>query len=192
MKKSDNLNGYHIVSDVFGTCFLRISETRTHIDTQVFRSKTNRCSYSKIPHFLAKRVFHLYIEIPQEHRFYIYIPEGARLINFHEPCRKNGKLVYTALVYSPSGEIPQIQEYESEFMPAGIFIKITDIDDIIDYTLDMLCPLPVRHYYIDEHGNVTGGRKPDIEPKFTGFHGERLCTKFLNEAERFFLTSERI
>ncbi len=184
--KSDRENGYFIINDVYGTCFFRISNTRTHITTEVYQREHAICSYSKIPVFLASRCYHVYVET--NNPFVLNLPEGARLFNFHTPSQKGSTYYYSMLVYCPSGEIPTIDLHEEDKFPEGIYLKMKDFP-IIDYTFEMLCPLPVRHYYIDENGYVTGGQKPIIEPKFTGFKID-LDTKHLPANDRILVEDD--
>lgn len=159
-KYSDHRNGYFIVAETWGTCFFRVSKTRDHIEVEHYRNPTCDHSYTKIPEKYYENIWFVYVNISNEIADFghtLSLPAGGRVIGMHEPIpSKDGKwLNCSYLVYSPDKSAPTVDMNENE---AGFWLKYTNIETPFLYSLSLLCPLKVRHMYINEEGFVITAR----------------------------------
>lgn len=151
-KKSDHNNGYYIVAETWGTCFFRISKTRDHIEIEHYKNPTCDHTYTKIPEMFLPNVFFAYVNLKADKGFILNLPAGGRIIGMHDPQpSKCGKwLNYSFLIYSPDEVQPSISEHEKE----GFWLQSVNVSEPYQYTMKMLCPLKVRHMYINDEGFV--------------------------------------
>lgn len=152
-KKSDNNNGYFIVSETWGTCFFRISHTRDHIEIEHYKNPTCDHTYTKIPIKYLPNVYFIYVNFKADTGFILNIPAGARVIGMHDsqPSKCGNWINHSFLIYCPDeNSEPSISEYEKE----GFWLQSVNVSEPYQYTMNMLCPLKVRHIYINEEGFV--------------------------------------
>jgi hypothetical protein len=152
-KKSDHNNGYYIVAETWGTCFFRISHTRDHIEIEHYKNPTCDHTYTKIPVTYLPKVHFVYVNVKAKKGFILIIPAGARVIGMHDaqPSKCGQWLNHSFLVYCPDeNSEPSITEFEKE----GFWLQSVNVSEPYHYTMQMLCPLKVRHMYINEEGFV--------------------------------------
>lgn len=152
-KKSDHNNGYYIVSETWGTCFFRISHTRDHITIEHYKNPTCDHTYTKIPIKYLPNVYFVYVNFKANTGFLLNLPAGARVIGMHDaqPSKCSKWLNHSFLIYCPDeNSEPTISEHEK----VGFWLQSVNVSEPYQYTMQMLCPLKVRHMYINEEGFV--------------------------------------
>lgn len=152
-KKSDHDNGYYIVAETWGTCFFRISKTRDHIEIEHYKNPTCDHTYTKIPEKYLPNIYFVYVNFKVKTGFVLSLPAGARVIGMHDaqPSKDGQWLNNSFLIYCPDENLePSISEYEKE----GYWLQSVNVSEPYQYTMQMLCPLKVRHMYINEEGFV--------------------------------------
>lgn len=112
-QKSDHENGYYIVAGLWGTCFHRISTKRDRFE--IVGNNNPKCphTYTKIPAALADKTFFVYVNYREG--FKINLPRGGIVVGLHEaqPHKSGGWWSQSALIYSPTGEAPTVEETET-------------------------------------------------------------------------------
>ena len=137
-RPSDKRNGYHLVSDTWGTCFFRIRKSRQD-RIMIHASDDPRCwhTYTQIPLSILQDVYHLYINYRAGEDAYVHLKTGDLVIGWDEPqLSKWGKwLNRSMLVWSRSGGVPTVQiesaVYDSKDL---LLIRIGDFADEIAFT----------------------------------------------------------
>lgn len=164
-KRSDHDNGYYIVAETWGTCFFRISKTRDHIELEHYRNPKCDHTYTKIPEKYLPNVYFVYVNVRREKGFILSLPAGGRIVGMHEaqPSKDGKWLNHSFLVYCPDANSePCIVENNVE----GFMLQYANIEKPFRYTMLLLCPGKVRHFYINEEGFViTKQNWKPIEPK---------------------------
>lgn len=122
-RKSDKGNGYYIVSETWGTCFHRISTTKNFFEITHNSQPVNFHTYTKVPASLADRTFHVYANPHISNNLLIHMPKGGRIVGMYYPQLSGEYLNYSFLIYCPTGEAPEVEEYYVDDMQAFTFIK---------------------------------------------------------------------
>lgn len=153
VKKSDHENGYYIVAETWGTCFFRISQTRDHIEIEHYRNPKCDHTYTKFPAYLQPHIYFIYVNIKADQGFILNLPAGARIIGMHDaqPSKDGAWLNYSFLVYCPD---ENTEPFISDFEKQGFWLQSVNVTEPYQYTMQMLCPLKVRHMYINDEGFV--------------------------------------
>ncbi len=163
-KKSDHDNGYYIVAETWGTCFFRISKTRDHIEIEHYKNPVCDHTYTKIPEKYLPNCYFVYVNVKNDAGFILSLPAGGRIIGMHDAqTSKCGNWMnHSFLIYCPDENLePTISEHEKE----GFWLQSVNVSEPYQYTMQMLCPLKVRHMYINEEGFViTKANWKPIEP----------------------------
>lgn len=142
-KKSDSGNGYYIVSDVWGTCFHRISTKKYRFVVKY----TNNRSYTKIPKTAIQNTRHCLVNFINQ-AFEIIVPENERfrVVGIHEPVKHVSKDYKTQsfIVYARCDfEIKIIDNTE---LSGGLWIKTKNNEYIRPeqllsvYPVHYICP----------------------------------------------------
>lgn len=162
-QKSDHRNGYHIVAGLWGTCFLRIATKRDRFE--IVGNNNPKCphTYTKIPAELADKTFFLYINYQEG--FKINLPVGAIVVGMHEaqPHKNGGWWSQSALVYSPTGEAPTVEETETRYDSTQICINSRGKETLL--TVEKIMQgFDVRFIAVNEDGfYVAKSTRPDRE-----------------------------
>lgn len=162
-QKSDHRNGYHIVAGLWGTCFLRIATKRDRFE--IVGNNNPKCphTYTKIPAELADKTFFLYINYREG--FKINLPVGAIVVGMHEaqPHKNGGWWSQSALVYSPTGEAPTVEETETRYDSTQICINSRGKETLL--TVEKIMQgFDVRFIAVNEDGfYVAKSTRPDRE-----------------------------
>lgn len=165
-QKSDNGNGYYIVSGLWGTCFHRIATKRDRFE--IVGNNNPKCphTYTKIPAALSDKTFFLYINYREG--FKINLPSGAIVVGMHEaqPAKSGGWWSQSALVYCPTGEPPTVYETTNTTKPTEIRIVSREKETVL--TVEKIMQgFDIRFIAVNEEGYyVAASTRPDRERNF--------------------------
>lgn len=162
-QKSDHNNGYFIVSGLWGTCFHRIATKRDRFE--IIGNNNPKCphTYTKIPSALAEKTYFVYVNYKAG--FVINLPAGAIVVGMHEAqsAKLGGWWSQSALVYSPTGEAPIVEETETRYDSTQICINSRGKETLL--TVEKIMQgFDVRFIAVNEDGfYVAKSTRPDRE-----------------------------
>lgn len=124
--RSDSRNGYFIASEAWGTCFIRVSNTRECIEIYSHEGPKAQRTYTKIPVALSEKIYVVFVNYKNSESFKITLSAGARIIGMSDaqPSKDGAWWNHSVVVYSPSGE-PLVEQYNyaDTSFPDTIFIE---------------------------------------------------------------------
>jgi hypothetical protein len=166
-KKSDHNNGYYIAEGLWGTCFHRVASLKDRFEVVGNNNPNCPHTYTKIPQEVADKTFFIYINYKTG--FTINLPDGAIVVGLHEAQKhkKGGWYSQSVLVYSPTGEQPQVEETTDLIDTKAISVSSSKGGKLFLTLENLLLGFPIRYIALNEDGYyMPKGTRPDRERVF--------------------------
>lgn len=163
-RKADHDNGYYIVEGLWGSCFTRIATKKTRFE--IVGNNNPRCghTYTKIPAALANKTFFLYVNYQAGYK--IQLPLGAIVVGLHQaqPHKTGGWWSQSCLIYSPTGEMPEVQE-DTEACDANYIRTMYNDTETLLNVQRLTAGFPIRYIAVNEEGYYAGRvQRNDVSP----------------------------
>lgn len=127
--RSDSRNGYFVASEAWGTCFIRVSNTRECIEIYSHEGPNAQRTYTKIPAALTEKTYVVFVNYKNSESFKIRLSAGARIVGMSDaqPSKDGAWWNHSVIVYSPLGE-PLVEQYNyaDTSFPDIIFLESKD------------------------------------------------------------------